>query len=187
MTLAPIPRLTPWRALLALAALAALLAGCASLSEGQCRAGDWRGIGFADGARGRTADYVAQHQKACAEFGIAPDVAAWQAGRVEGLAQYCTPQTAYREGRAGRGMAAVCSAGQVAAMREAYLAGQQYYELELEIAELRRDRISVEAALDELGEDDADARRRLRRERDRIDDRVSSLERRQLRYDSWPG
>ena len=71
---------------LALLALLAL-ASCASLSEEACRAGDWRGIGFRDGAAGRADSFVARHAKACADVGVTPDLDEWRAGRAESHAR----------------------------------------------------------------------------------------------------
>lgn len=162
-----------------------LLAACASLSEEQCRAGDWRGIGFVDGTAGRDTDYIANHQKACAEIGVTPDLTAWLDGRQQGLQTYCTPEKAYQVGRSGRALSPVCPAASRASMDEAHYAGRQYYEIRQEIDRLRSDRFTVEAALDDLPDDAGADRRRLRNERSRIDRRISGLEQDQRRYESW--
>ena len=54
---------------------AMILSSCAPLSEDECRAGNWQAIGQADGAEGRDLNYIDQHAEACAEYGVAPDVA----------------------------------------------------------------------------------------------------------------
>ena len=86
------------------------LTACASLSEDECRAGDWATIGFEDGAQGRDAAFIGEHREACAEYGIAPDLNAWLAGRERGLLSYCTVDRAYSLGRSGRPVANVCPA-----------------------------------------------------------------------------
>lgn len=86
------------------------LFGCATLSETECRGGDWRAIGFADGVAGRDADFVENHAGACADLRIAPDKPAWEAGRQDGLAVYCTPLKAYIEGRNGIIVKRICPA-----------------------------------------------------------------------------
>ena len=96
------------------------LASCASLNEDQCRAGDWREIGFADGAEGRGADRIEAHRKACADFGVVPDTAAWRAGRDQGLRLYCLPAKAYDVGSRGLSIAPGCTAEELAAMRPAH-------------------------------------------------------------------
>ncbi len=86
------------------------LAGCASLDEGQCRAGRWSELGLSDGAQGLGVDRLNDHRKACAEFGIAPDPGPYLLGREQGLLQYCTPANALQEGLAGRTYHNVCPA-----------------------------------------------------------------------------
>ena len=47
-------------------ALAALLAaGCATLSEEDCHAGDWYRIGFADGRSGASSERLSKHMRSC--------------------------------------------------------------------------------------------------------------------------
>jgi hypothetical protein len=177
--------MTGLRAMLAVGVLT-VLAGCASLSEEQCRAGDWRGIGFADGAQGRAPDHVERHQKACAKVGIAPDVQAWLAGRQEGLARYCTPSNAYDEGRRGRTIAPWCTADQRAAMQPAYERGRAYYEIGQDIDAERRDLRDLDDLIRVLPADAGSERARLFFERSRIERRVFMLENRQRRYAGWP-
>jgi len=165
----------------------AVLAGCASLSDNECRAGDWRGIGFSDGASGRAPDHIERHRKACADVGVSPDAAAWQAGRTEGLGVYCQPATAYRVARRGGQLAPYCTAQQVAAMRPAYDFGTTYREFERDIDALRSDRQDVDFLIGDLPHDASQSRSRLYNERARIDRRIFSLESRQRRYAFWPG
>ena len=46
------------------------LAGCASMSEEECRYVDWRTVGYEDGAAGQGAERLASRRKACAEHGV---------------------------------------------------------------------------------------------------------------------
>ena len=173
------------RIMLAAAGLCAL-AACASLSEDQCRAGDWRGIGFADGAQGRSPDHIARHQKACAGIGVTPDLQAWLAGRQEGLQRYCTPATAYRVGRNGQSIAPYCSAAQLASMRPAHDQGRAYYQIGQDISAERDALAEVDYILRRLPADAGAERARLYAERSRIERRLSMLESRQRRYAGWP-
>lgn len=102
---AALPR---WLMLALVVGAALLLAACATLSQDQCEAGDWRAIGFRDGAAGRAPAYLANHQDACAQYGIAPDSALYTAGRTEGLRRYCQLANAETEGLAGRRYNGVC-------------------------------------------------------------------------------
>lgn len=86
------------------------LLGCASLTEEECRTGDWRAIGFADGVEGRGPDFLRNHASACAGTEIAPDEVDWDAGRREGLKVYCTPLRAYIDGRDGKITKSICPA-----------------------------------------------------------------------------
>lgn len=165
----------------------ALLAACASLSEDQCRAGDWRGIGFADGAQGRSPDHIARHQKACAKVGVTPDLQAWLAGRQDGLDRYCTPAKAYEVGRSGRSLAPYCTPAQLASMRPALDRGRAYYEIGQDIDAERRDLRDLDDLIRALPGDAGTERARLFFERSRIERRVFMLENRQRRYAGWPG
>ncbi len=173
------------RILLALAGLTAL-AACASLSEDQCRAGDWRGIGFSDGAQGRSPDHIARHQKACAKVGVTPDLQAWLSGRQEGLLRYCTPANAYRVGRGGQSVAPYCSAAQLASMRPAYEHGRAYHQIGQDISDERSALSDVDRIIRGLPSEAASERARLYAERWRIERRVYMLENRQRRYARWP-
>lgn len=175
-----------WRAGLMVAVLA-VLAACASLSEEQCRAGDWRDIGFADGAQGRAPAYVERHQKACAKAGVAPDVQAWLAGRQQGLARYCTPAKAYEIGRGGRDIAPWCSPAQLAQMRPAHDRGRAYFEIGQDIAAERRDLSDVDDLIRSLPAEAGADRSRLFFERSRIERRIAMLENRQRRYAGFAG
>jgi Protein of unknown function (DUF2799) len=176
--------------LLPILAAAVLLAACASLSEEECRAGDWFGIGFSDGAAGRTVEHIARHREACAEVGVTPELDAWLAGRAEGLRRYCTPENAYRVGRSGRAFSPVCPAGADPELRRAYLAGREQYEIGREIARLERDLDFIDASLagldGDLDRDERRQRRRLLDERSWIGFRLQRLEFERLRYGHWP-
>ena len=120
------------------------VASCATLSEDACRGGDWTNIGFRDGAEGRSFDFVEKHAKACAEFGIAPDVKSWSSGRTKGLALYCTPERAYSEGREGNRLRPVCEGYDQRPLEHANIRGLNYHDLTQDIlgAENRLSEIS---------------------------------------------
>ncbi len=87
-----------------------LLSGCATLNEDQCRAGDWNGIGYTDGANGYTTARFGDHVKACEKFGIMPDQALYLRGRERGLPVYCTLERGFLVGRRGDTYQGVCPA-----------------------------------------------------------------------------
>jgi hypothetical protein len=92
------------------------LTGCATLSEGQCRLGDWQAVGREDGRQGRAETYLAEHYEACSKYGVAVDKEAYRQGRQQGLQTYCTPEQAYELGRAGSRLARVCPVDQERAL-----------------------------------------------------------------------
>ena len=140
--------------LIALIAALVLLAGCATLSEDACRAGDWRGIGYADGTKGRDAAFIQQHAKACADYGITPKFEPWAGGRQEGLKVYCTPSRAWREGAQGRRLRPVCPNEDLDRLERANSRGLTYHRIEDEIGDARREIRSINQRLLSLPADD---------------------------------
>lgn len=129
------------------------LAGCATLSEEECLAGDWVSIGAADGAAGRMETVLSEHAKACGEVGVAPDEAAWRRGYEDGLIRYCTPQNAYEQGRMGQSLRPVCPSGNAAALQEANWTGRRYYDIGQDIADVERQLSDIRVAMAGLAAD----------------------------------
>ena len=109
-----------------------VIPGCATLSKSECRTADWRTIGLEDGSKGRLANYIGNHRKACAEHGVTPDLAQYQLGHAEGLNHFCTAQKGFQQGNSGYGYNGVCPDG----LRSEFLAG---YESGRELFLLRKD------------------------------------------------
>ncbi|WP_417584139.1 DUF2799 domain-containing protein [Pelagibacterium sp.] len=133
---------------------ALLLASCATLSREQCEAGDWRSIGFGDGADGRPADRISSHVEACSEFGIPVDNALYQSGRTEGLRVYCRLNNAERQGRAGERYYGVCQGDLGVAFARVHDAGRDVFNLEAELNSLDSD---IDSKLAELRRSDLTA------------------------------
>lgn len=171
---------------LAITAFAIFLGACATLSEDACRSGDWFSIGAADGADGRTPGFLAKHAEACAKFGITPDRREWEAGRQQGLRSYCTPEKAYSEGRRGRSLSPVCPAADLRELSFANETGLEYHRIEHRIDRLEDDIREINAALADLGEEDASLRASLVLERLMIRNRIARLRFEQRRYDRVP-
>lgn len=169
-----------WRSLILGSVLVMLLGACASLSEAECRTGDWYGIGERDGRDGEP-DRLGDHAQACRKAGIIPDAAQYFAGRTRGLTAYCTPANGYREGRAGHGYDNVCPPELSESFVRQYNYGRERYELGQEVARLEsrlRSRINDIARLDDLivkSEKEED-RKRFRRERDDLRRGMRDLE-----------
>lgn len=176
--------MTPLRLLIASGLLTALGA-CASLSEAECRAADWRAIGLDDGAEGRGEARLEAHRRACDGAGVSPDAAAWRAGREAGLRLYCTPARAYSEARAGRDLAEGCTAEELALLAPAFERGESYWRIELEIDRLRGDIREIDRAL-AAAPRDAPGRGGLYARRSMLLSRLHLAELRQRRYADWP-
>ena len=115
------------------------VAGCAGLSEKECRGGDWEAIGQADGARGAPGDMLERHRKACARHDVQPVEAAWRAGYAKGLVTFCTPAGGYAAARAGNSHNNVCFGlpGEDAFL-PAFNDGKGVYALLRDVRELHR-------------------------------------------------
>ena len=160
-----------------------LLAACATLSEDQCRAGDWRAIGQSDGADGRTADFITQHAKACNKIGIAPVRATWEKGRQEGLKLYCRPRNAYEVGAKGKHLSDVCPAEGLAQLERANARGLTWHRIGQDITEAQNDIRAINSELASLAADDP-SRSALISERSflRLDILTLRAQRNQFRY-----
>lgn len=106
------------------------LSGCATMDRDECLTVDWRTIGFEDGVAGYSGDRIAQHRKACAKHGVTPDLAAYQAGREEGLREYCVPANGFSLGSRGGRYNGVCPSDVELAFTDAYESGRQLYTLQ---------------------------------------------------------
>jgi len=108
-------------------AATALLQGCATLDKDECLLADWRLIGYEDGVAGKTATAIGEYREDCAKHAVVPDLAAYRAGREQGLLEYCKADNGYRLGNAGRSLAAVCPAALEGDFREAWSTGRRLY------------------------------------------------------------
>lgn len=117
-----------------MAILVLAMSGCASMSDEECLAADWSAVGYEDGARGYTAERFSSHRKACARHGITADFGAWQAGREQGLVEYCQPGRGYDIGVSGGRYYGVCSADLEPDFLDAYNAGHRLYNLRANVS-----------------------------------------------------
>lgn len=127
-----------------------LISGCASLSESQCVAGDWKTVGYRDGLAGRQSTQLLQHQNACMKHGAVPDRNAYLAGWEKGVRQFCLPGSGFNTGEAGRSFANVCPEDLQAAYYAAYQEGRRLYLAKSEIDSLNRTIAQKEYRLKQL-------------------------------------
>ena len=126
---------------LALGAVLVLGAGCAgkpTVSENQCRAGDWQTIGYRDGASGVDSSRLLKHQEACGEYAIVPDRNSYLAGWDEGLLTYCTADNGFQQGLHGRALNGVCRAELREPYATAHADGRQLYVARRDVNQLRQ-------------------------------------------------
>ena len=116
------------------AVVALAVSGCATMSDEECTVADWSAIGYEDGARGYTAERFSNHRKACAKHGVTADFGAWQAGREQGLVEYCQPGRGYDIGVSGGRYYGVCSAELEPGFLDAYNAGHHLYNLRANVS-----------------------------------------------------
>jgi len=116
--------------IISLVAISVILQACATMNENECRLSDWRTIGYEDGAAGYPASRIGEHRQACAKHGIAPDLAAYQQGRDEGLRQFCQPNNGFNLGARGGSFNGACPADLAVDFSDAYQAGKQLHTLQ---------------------------------------------------------
>ena len=130
-----------------------VLVGCSSMSANECLATDWRTIGYEDGVVGHSGNRIGKYRKACGEHGIAPDLSAYQAGRDDGLREFCKPLNGFRTGARGNAYNGVCPAELDREFMDAYQTGRQLYTLRTRVGSTARDIDSMRAELDQIDKD----------------------------------
>jgi Protein of unknown function (DUF2799) len=106
------------------------LSGCATMSEQACLTTDWRSAGFEDGVAGRSVGSIGRYRQACADHGVAPDLAEYRAGHSQGVEVYCRSANGFEVGRRGYQYQGVCPADLEPDFLAAYADGHELYELE---------------------------------------------------------
>lgn len=108
--------------------LAVVFTACSTMNKNECLTADWKTIGYGDGTNGYKASRISQHRSACAEHGVAPNLNAYNAGREQGLSQYCIPSRGYYKGLSGSRYNGVCRNHQEAAYLDAFNYGTAVYK-----------------------------------------------------------
>lgn len=116
------------------------LGACASkgMDEAECRAADWRAIGYEDGALGQNPGGFGKRRKACAEHGVTAGFQAYLDGHAEGLMLFCRPQNGFRLGTHGQGYGGICPAELEGAFLAAHTDGYGLYERKIALSDLNK-------------------------------------------------
>jgi hypothetical protein len=104
------------------------------MSKDECLATDWRTVGYEDGVAGYSGNRIAQHRKACAKYGVAPDLSAYQAGRSSGLREFCVAQNGFNIGARGASYNGVCPVDLEPAFLGAYETGRELNRLRVRVS-----------------------------------------------------
>ena len=151
------------------------ISGCATMSADECAMSDWHTIGFEDGSQGYTADRLGNHRKACAKHGVAPNFEQYQAGRAEGLRQFCQPSRGFSLGAGGGRYNGVCPSDLEMNFVDAYNAGHQLYTLRSAVNSATYQINAKEAEIERIKERVRDAEAALIAKETSVEDRVLLL------------
>lgn len=140
--------------------LGLLFSGCATMSKNECLNAQWQSVGYEDGAKGYDASRIGEYRKSCAEYNISPDHEAYMQGRLQGLAQWCTPSNGYYQGTRGATYNGVCPEALASDFEFAMSEGRAVYDYrrkihdqEMFIARLHREYRATEEQISFMEEE----------------------------------
>ncbi|GLS25062.1 DUF2799 domain-containing protein [Marinibactrum halimedae] len=110
--------------------LVSVVTGCATMNESECLTADWRGIGYEDGAQGRTSAMLTKRREACAKHGVTPVLKEYQLGYREGLTVFCTEHNGFTVGSSGYQYSGICPKSLEKPFMRGYTMGKQLSALE---------------------------------------------------------
>jgi hypothetical protein len=84
------------------------IAGCASISEEECRKGNWEAFGYRDAMRGTYEPKTNDYRKDCSEYGVSVKGVEYMKGFESGLKDYCTFNRGLEMGVAGKNAHKYC-------------------------------------------------------------------------------
>lgn len=178
------PPSTPrWLARLSCLAAAALLAGCAAMSEEECRSANWYDRGVRDAQSGHGRGYLGDIREACAKAGVQPNAALYLQGWEQGIQRFCTPENGARWGRQGHYYGNTCPAPLDGPFSDAYRAGKRVWEAEQALNRLQSEQRDKQRKLEWARDDKArkEAREELRDIDRRLRDAREDLDRAEWR------
>ena len=123
------------------------------MSERECLATDWRTVGYEDGVNGYAGDRIGRYRNACSEHGVTPNLGEYQAGREQGLREFCKPVNGFRVGARGGGYSGVCPVELDESFVDAYQSGRQLHALRSRVDSVHGEIYSMRSELDEIDRD----------------------------------
>ncbi len=159
--------------LLTLSLVILILTGCATLNQEECKRGDWYTLGLNDGLSGQTSGRLSQHQEACSEYGIMINHEQYQAGRSQGLNDYCRLENAFKTGLNGQQYQHVCPPAIDSLFSRYNSAAYQVYQDRTELERIDNELSNKENSLWDKKRSDSD--------RNRIRNEIRDLDRRRHR------
>ncbi len=152
------------------------LAACASLTQNECKQGNWFEIGQNDGANGRTLAVFKDHVSACGKYSVRPSRRQYEDGRNFGLARYCTPLSGFKAGRYSQTYQNVCPPESKGEFLRGYELGGQFGQVEKQLFDVKQDIDDIEGSLrkDKIKPEQKES---LYKQVDRLRDEKDRLER----------
>jgi hypothetical protein len=171
--------------------LSLLVSGCAAMDKNECLNAQWQSVGYEDGAKGYNASRIGEYRKSCAEYNVSPNLEAYMQGRLQGLAQWCTPSNGYYQGTRGAIYNGVCPEALESDFEFAMSEGRAVYDYrkkihdhEMLIARLHREYGAIEEQISFMEAELVSDQVRPRRRRALLDEiRAAERDRELLRYD----
>lgn len=124
-----------------------VISACTSLSQDECRKGNWFEIGQIDGTKGRVLSAFKDQVKACNSYSSKPDIRLYKDGRTFGLARYCTSSSGFKAGRFSRTYQNVCPSESQGEFIKGYRLGTQLDQAESKLSDVTRNIAEIETGL----------------------------------------
>ena len=154
-----------------------MMTGCASISEEQCRIGDWYQLGLEDGRQGKK-NQAANYSGDCAEYKVSVDLEKYNAGRDQGLKSYCSYDNGAFIGGQNASYEHVCPAELSSEFLAGYVPHKNLAQAESDVQSVERRLSNLRKQLknEDLSEDDIkDIRADIKANKRSLTDRKSAV------------
>ena len=127
----------------------ALLNGCTTLSQDECKVANWQSLGYEHGVNG--GDYADGITKiaTCNDYNITPNIAQFKSSYESGLAVYCQPENGFTLAMRGVSYNGVCNSR---AFRKAWEEGNDRYQIQQRRIEIDNRITELKQQLSELNQ-----------------------------------